>query len=75
MILDEELLYDICLYKWNNGLVDPMDIKIHTIEQREDDILVSFDVPNRNRDGHTLCLLKSEYLNLLRQKKLKNIGI
>jgi hypothetical protein len=75
MILDEELLYDICLYKWNNGLPDVMNIKIHTIEQREDDILVSFDVSNRKMDVHTLCLLKSEYLNLLRQKKLKNIGI
>ena len=75
MKLDEELLYDICLYKWNWGLDEPVDIKIHTIEQREDDILVSFEVPNRQMDGHTLCLLKSEYLSLQRQKKLKNIGI
>ena len=75
MKLDEELLYDICLYKWNRGLDEPMDIKIHTIEQREDDILVSFDVPNRQMDGYTLCLLNTEYLSLLRQKKLKNLGI
>ncbi len=75
MMLDEELLYEICLYKWNIGLEDPMNIKIHNIKQREDDILVSFDVPNRQMDAHTLCLLKSEYLNLLRQKKLKHIGI
>ena len=75
MILDEDLLYEICLYKWNWGLDEPVDIKIHTIEQREDDILVSFEVPNRQMDGHTLCLLKSEYLSLHRQKKLKNIGI
>jgi len=74
-MLDEELLYEICLYKWNIGLEDPMNIKIHNIKQREDDILVSFDVPNRQMDSHTLCLLKSEYLNLLRQKKLKHIGI
>lgn len=57
MILDEDLLYEICLYKWNWGLDEPMDIKIHTIEQGEDIdekyILVSFDVPNRNMDGHS----------------------
>lgn len=75
MNLDEELLYDICLYKWNWGLDEPVDIKIHSIEQREDDILVSFEVPNRQIDGNTLRLLKTEYLNLLRQKKLKNIGL
>jgi len=75
MILDGQLLHDICLYKFNYGLENPMDIEIHTIEERDDDILVSFDVINRNQDGHTFSLLKSEYLNLLRQKKLKIIGI
>jgi hypothetical protein len=46
MELDRHLLYDICLYKWNYGLKNPIDINITNIEERETDILISISISN-----------------------------
>lgn len=75
MSLDEDLLYDICLLKANWGLQKPKDIKILKTTQEVDDIVVKIIYLDSGGGELSIPIPNIEYLNLLRQKRIKQIGV
>lgn len=74
-LLDRELLYDICLFKANWGLQIPKDIKIIKIIRERDDIVVYITYLDGKGGEFNISIPNSEYQNLVRQKRISQIGI
>lgn len=77
MNIDNQLIEDILWFKFNRFLSQPKDITlISTRVNADGDIIGIIKIHNSvNEIMDDMLIPISEYTNLLRQKKLKEIGI
>jgi hypothetical protein len=74
--LDLELIEDVLLVKFNRGLTKPLDITLLSVKINPDgDLIGTIRIHNSTLEIMDMFMSKSEYTNLHRQKKLKQIGI
>jgi hypothetical protein len=75
-MIDHQLIEDILLVKFNRGFDEPHDITLLSTRFNPDgDIIGTIKIHNSNLELMDILLPFSEYTNLQRQKKLKQIGI
>jgi len=84
MKLDYGLIEDICLYKYNAHIDQPLRVNLRDarISSDESGIIASCAIGEAAIDGYRakpimeeFYIKMEEYSSLLRQKKLKDIGI
>jgi hypothetical protein len=74
--LELELIRDVFLVKFNRGLTEPHDITLLSVKINTDgDVIGAIKIHNSSYEIMDMFMSKSEYTNLHRQKKLKQIGI
>jgi hypothetical protein len=74
--LDLKLIEDVLLVKFNRGLTEPHDITLLSVRINPDgDLIGTIRIHNSTLEIMDMLMTKSEYTNLLRQKKLKQIGL
>ena len=75
-MIDHQLIEDILLIKFNRGFDEPHDITLLSTRFNPDgDIIGTIKIHNSVLELMDILLPFSEYTNLHRQKKLKQIGI
>ncbi len=77
MKLDYDLIEDICLFKFNHGIDVPIwrvNLRDATINP-EGNIIASCEIGDRRGNMQDFFIHIDEYKQLLREKKLKSIGL
>jgi hypothetical protein len=72
--IDFMLVEDICLFKYNYMIDQPIMINLRDVELKGEYIEAHFSVGNSS-NLETMSIRFDEYQTLLRQKRLKDLGI
>jgi hypothetical protein len=72
--IDLELIEDICLFKYNRFLCNPIPLTLKNVRLNKDfNIIASIELNNTTLEFMDLLITRDEYLSLLRQKKINTI--
>jgi hypothetical protein len=76
MKLDYDLIEDICLFKFNMNLDSLIRVNLRdVITNSEGNLVASCEIGDRRGNMQDFFIHMDEYKRLLREKKLKSIGL
>lgn len=76
MNLDYDLIEDICLFKFNRDIDTPMRVNLRDVLTNSEGNLVAVcEIGDRRGNMQDFFISMEEYSRLLREKKLKSLGL